>query len=273
MNERSDLGWWLNSVDFPSHGFSSVNFSGGLFSGTIAADPNVWLLETNFPNLPPIGKNGAAFPINANLYRIVADADARPGRRPVHAVLLDHEHDVRPAGPADLERRHDDAGLAHLFRRPGDARAHERAPSPGTAPSGRCGSIPRRTTRRPAVRSISTGCGSSTTSPPLQEHHLERLGAGRHLTSTTINARPRPNRTLGARRARMSAARSYSLNVGALAPGNYYVDDSPAGTSGNFAYSSGFYQVNAPATITVTSPPTRGARTISRRCTSTTPGT
>ncbi len=34
--------------------------------------PNVWLLETNFPNLPPIGKNGAAFPINANVYRIVA---------------------------------------------------------------------------------------------------------------------------------------------------------------------------------------------------------
>ena len=52
MNERSDLGWWLNSVDFPYNGFSSANFSGGLFSGTIKADPNVWLLETNLDDLP-----------------------------------------------------------------------------------------------------------------------------------------------------------------------------------------------------------------------------
>src|SRR5919201_140637 len=52
MNQRTDLGWWLNSVDAPSHGFSSVSFSGGVFPGTVAADPNVWLLETNAPNLP-----------------------------------------------------------------------------------------------------------------------------------------------------------------------------------------------------------------------------
>ena len=85
MNQRSDLGWWLNSVDYPQHGFSSFNFSGGLFSGTIAADPNVWLLETNFPNLSTVGKNGAAFPINADVYRVVAIRMRDPGRRPVHA--------------------------------------------------------------------------------------------------------------------------------------------------------------------------------------------
>ena len=52
MNERSDFGWWLNSVDFPYAGFSTTSFGAGVFSGTISADPNLWLLETNLPNLP-----------------------------------------------------------------------------------------------------------------------------------------------------------------------------------------------------------------------------
>ena len=52
---------------------------------------------------------------------------------------------------------------------------------------------------------------------------------------------------------------SYSLNVGALAPGNYYVAVRRNNPVGGFAYSSGFYQVNAPATITVTAPSDEGS--------------
>ena len=44
---------------------------------------------------------------------------------------------------------------------------------------------------------------------------------------------------------------SYSLNAGALAPGNYYVAIQRT-SGGSTAYSPGFYQVNAPATLTVT---------------------
>ena len=44
-----------------------------------------------------------------------------------------------------------------------------------------------------------------------------------------------------------------------MQPGNYYVAIRRSGTSGNFSYSPGFYQVNAPATITVTSPSDEGS--------------
>src|SRR5919108_5382548 len=63
MNERTDLGYHLNSVDWPLPGWASVNFSGGLFSGTIASDPNVWLVETAYMNAAPIGKFGSMYPI------------------------------------------------------------------------------------------------------------------------------------------------------------------------------------------------------------------
>ena len=52
---------------------------------------------------------------------------------------------------------------------------------------------------------------------------------------------------------------SYSLNVGALQPGDYYVAIRPSGTNGNFSYSPGFYRVNAPATIALTSPSDEGS--------------
>ncbi len=48
MSQRTDVGWFVNSVDFPLAGFSSVNFANGVFSGTVSADPNIWLLETAF---------------------------------------------------------------------------------------------------------------------------------------------------------------------------------------------------------------------------------
>ena len=67
-----------------------------------------------------------------------------------------------------------------------------------------------------------------------------------------------PNQTLGLVASNVSGT-SYSLNVGALQPGNYYVKIRQTGTSGNFSTSPGFYQVNAPATITVTSPSDEGS--------------
>ena len=72
MSQRTDVGWFVHSVDFPLAGFSSVNFANGVFSGTVTADPNVWLLETAFAGAAPVGKFGVNYPINANLYRIAA---------------------------------------------------------------------------------------------------------------------------------------------------------------------------------------------------------
>ena len=73
--------------------------------------------------------------------------------------------------------------------------------------------------------------------------------------NTTTN---NPSQTLGLLAASVNGS-SYSLNVGALQPGDYYVAIRPSGTNGNFSYSPGFYRVNAPATIALTSPSDEGS--------------
>ena len=74
MNERTDLGWWVNSADQPGNGFNQpVTFAGGLFSGVTAnGDPSVFLLESGNPNAAQIGKIGLNYPINADTFRYLA---------------------------------------------------------------------------------------------------------------------------------------------------------------------------------------------------------
>jgi hypothetical protein len=73
MNERTDLGWFLNGVDQPASGFSAPTFAGGVFSGTTGTGGgNFFLLESGNPNAAPIGKVGLKFPIDASKYRLIA---------------------------------------------------------------------------------------------------------------------------------------------------------------------------------------------------------
>ena len=52
---------------------------------------------------------------------------------------------------------------------------------------------------------------------------------------------------------------SHTFYAGALEPGDYYVAIRKSGTTGNFSFSSGFYRVNAPPLVTVTSPSEEGS--------------
>ncbi len=74
MNERTDLGWWVNGVDAPTPGFNEpVSFSGGVFTGvTNTTDPSFFLLESGNPNAAKLGKIGLNYPIDANVYKIIA---------------------------------------------------------------------------------------------------------------------------------------------------------------------------------------------------------
>ncbi len=101
MNERTDsaggsTAWTSRATAF------RAQLQRRSLQGTVAADPNLWLLETSFPNLPAIGKNGDAFLINANFYRVVA-VRMRTRPRPGTCCSLVHEHHARPAGPPDFE--------------------------------------------------------------------------------------------------------------------------------------------------------------------------
>jgi hypothetical protein len=250
MNERTDVGWWLNSVDNPSHGFSGVSFAGGLFSGTVAADPNLWLLESNSPNLAPIGKNGSAFPLNASVYRVfsVRMCLTNPVAGSYFGFFSStntfYEDFTWLGGTV-----HTPAGcgiyivdLTTLGAWSGTKRSMRFDPAPDNAPAGSTIDIDwmRLVDLQPGLFRTITWTGSGTVDIYLDNDQ----NAGNGL--------------LGALATNFNG-NSYSLNVGALAPGNYYVAVRRNNPVGSFAYSSGFYQVNAPATITVTAPSDEGS--------------
>jgi hypothetical protein len=72
MNERTDLGWFLNGIDPPVSDLTNVSFANGLFSATTGTSPNVFLLESGNPQAARLGKTGTNYPIDANAYRLMA---------------------------------------------------------------------------------------------------------------------------------------------------------------------------------------------------------
>jgi hypothetical protein len=72
MNDRTDVGWFLNGVDEPSPHLTGVSFSAGQFSATADAGANIFLLDSPNPNAARTGKTGGNYPIDANNYRFLA---------------------------------------------------------------------------------------------------------------------------------------------------------------------------------------------------------
>jgi len=74
MNQRTDFGWFLYGADYPTPDVTvhPDSFSNGFFHGTTGTQPNLFLLETGNPFAARLGKTGMNYPIDANLYKLVA---------------------------------------------------------------------------------------------------------------------------------------------------------------------------------------------------------
>jgi hypothetical protein len=258
MNQRTDLGWFINSNDHPLAGWSSVNFNGGVFSGVVQSASNVWLLETAFANAAPIGKFGANFPIDANKYRFAAlrmrvptalggmwftwstnSIFDPPGQSSSNVVFTSQGWRIYIV---DLATLGISAGTEPWA---GMKRSLMLHPTPFGEPAGGTVQIDwvRLVENQPSLFRTITWSGGGSYDIYLDNNDTPTSDA---------------NQTLGLVASNVSGG-SYQLNVGALAPGDYYVAMRPAGSSNSFSYSPGFFRVNAPATITVTSPSDEGS--------------
>jgi Bacterial Ig domain len=254
MNERTDVGWWLNSVDMPFPGFSSATFVGGMFSGTVSADPNLWLLESGSPNLPAIGKNGNTYAINADLYQTVAVRMRLD--EPGYMLFLWSTHTMyespglQTSGPVYTTPgwRIYFVDLASLGLLAGTEGWN------GTKRSLRLDPAPDNATPN---SHIDIDWIRLVDNQPAHSRTVSWTNAGGNVDIYLDNDND-PNQTLGLVAQNVSGS-TYQLNAGALPPGTYYVAIRRTGTNNAFTYSTTTYQVNAPATINVTAPSDEGS--------------
>ncbi|MEO7272124.1 MAG: hypothetical protein ABIX28_02385 [Vicinamibacterales bacterium] len=262
MNERTDIGWWLNSVDQPYPGFNTATFANGLVTGTVSADPNLWLLEPGSPNLPAVGKNGNSFAIDADLYRTVAiRMRIASGWKPNDYMLFFWSTKTIYDSPFPNIS-------GPVYTSPGWRIYFIDLASLGLlAGSDGWGGVKRSLRLDPAPDNATAGSQIDidwirlVDNQPGLTRNVTWTGAGGAVDvyldndNTPTND---PNQTLGLL-AFGVATNSYSLNVGALPPGTYHVAVRRSGTNDNFSYAAQTYTVNAAATVTVTSPSDEGS--------------
>jgi hypothetical protein len=257
MSERTDFGWFLHGTDQPLPGLSNISFAGGIFSGTITSDPNLFLLETGLAGAAQVGKIGTNYPIATSMYQRVAIR-----MNVSQAAFLQFFWSTNT-----------------IYDPPGLQSSNGVETSPGwryyfidLATLGLiAGSEDWLTT--PVKRALrfdpSTGGGivqidwiRLTNYDPALVQTVQWTAAGGnvdiYLVSPSAPPTNDPSQLLGLVDSNVPG-NSYQLYVGALAPGDYKVAIRRTGTTGTFAYSPGFYRVNAPPILTVTSPSPEGS--------------
>ena len=259
MSQNTDGGWFVHSVDFPPGRMVERRFLEWSFwrrrRGT--GDASQPLAARN--GICRRRPSGTIRPQLSNRRESVSDRVSPAMRQSGQwrdDFRVDDEHDLRCARLAILEQRLHDSRMQVLHYRSGDAR-HDRVrtldwdQALADARAGR-GTDWRQQRQLDWVRLVEN--------QPSLSRTITWSGTGPvdiYLDNNNA-ATSDPNQTLGLVASGVNGT-SYSLNVGALAPGDYYVAIRRTGTTGNFSYSPGFYRVNAPATITVTSPSDEGS--------------
>lgn len=257
MSQRDDPGYWLNSVDFPAAGWQSTSFANGVFTGVVNADANLFLVETGSPALPPmIGKTGDAFPINADFYRVFSMRMCAPTTQYTqHAPYLmflwttktwyDPPHQ-QPSN-AVITSLGCRIYIVDLQALGGTE------PWSGIKRSLRLDPVPDNTF---AGAQVQIDWVRLVQNQPSLFRNVSWTGGGPVNIYLDNNNNPNDG-NLGVVAENVGQS-PYSLNVGALEPGNYYIAIQRT-SGGAISYSPGFYQVNAPATISITAPSVEGS--------------
>ncbi len=254
MNERTDLGWHLWSVDQPVSGITNPSFSGGIFSGTSTAtgDPNFFLLDSGIPGAAQLGKIGTNYPIDANKYTVLAFRMSVGTNSAAQLFWSTNTmfDDYKGAGNISVY-----AGWNIYVQSIPALPIHITVTGPWAAWGGMVRSLRLDPTVQP--------------NDPLQVDWVRLVGDDATLKRNITWTGPgsvdiyldddnnAANGNLGAI-ARGVSGGTYSFFAGALPAGNYWVAITPAGGS-TFSYSAGYYAVDGIPTFKFTSPNEEGS--------------
>lgn len=257
MNQRTDVGWWLNSTDQPEPNLTNISFTNGIFSATSTnGDPSFFVVESGFGGTAPIGKIGTNYPVNADLYKLFAirmrvttasqmqffwstntihDAPSLQGSNPVGTT---------PGWRIYIVNLQTLGLISPAFTEPwnGTKRALRFDPTLLANDAMQFDWI-RLVPNDAALNRTITWNGCS----PCDIYLDTQSRAGNSDANLTLGVLAR------------SVSSPYTFNLGALPPGTYYVAMRPANSSGPLVYSASAYQVNTPPLVTVTAPSPEGS--------------
>jgi hypothetical protein len=268
MNERTDMGWRIyNTYELPKSYLDNIAFSGGIFSARsgltpgwnppVTSDVNFTLLDSAYPNAVLDGKNGRAFPINADKYRLL-----------VMRMYLEPAVEDMIYGQGYLLWSKDTIYHGQTTSRPFFAKDGWFFYFIDISALG-------------IISGTDSWSGTvdSLRIDPIAIHNKEirvdwaRLVENDISTQKTIrwtasgnvdiyldSDRNAANGNLG-KLAKDASGTSYALLAGALAAGDYYVAVTPTGANpvSASAYSAGYYRVNDTPVIQVTRPSNEGS--------------
>jgi hypothetical protein len=253
MNERTDLGWYLWDVSSGSKSnLKSINFSGGIFSATSSSkDPNIYILESAVKGTSFLGKVGANYKINASKYKIFA---IRMKLSTAHDALLYWSkntiyNDISRSGTFSVSS----GWNIYIVNIPN--LGSYKVLGTKTSWSGNKDSF-----RFDPV--AANGVDIDIDWIRLVENNgslyrtVKWTGNSGKVDIYLDNDKNAGNGTLGKVASGVSGT-SYSLYVGALAPGTYYVAVKNS-SGGALSYSTGKYTVNDIPTLQFTSPSEEG---------------
>jgi hypothetical protein len=269
MNERTDLGAFINGVDQPLPNLNNIAFADGLFTATAAThDPSVFFLDTGIPGEAHVRRSGRRFPIDASVYRRLTYRmclGGGPGTRVGASQLFWSREDIYT--DISSPRPIDAFGGCQVYSI--DLQAWSQG---GMLAGGPLSQYPWAATIRALRFDPTDGAGQPITldwvaltsvSDASSFHTVTWTGTGAmevHLDANDTATDGTLGRLVlnGAATVGMSGG-SLTFQAGALPPGDYYVAVRPAGSTGPLSYSSGFYRVAAAPVLAFTSPHPEGS--------------
>jgi hypothetical protein len=262
MSQRTDLGWFLNSVDQPGPGLTGITFASGVFSGTSSGSgSNVFLLETGFPGAVPLGKSGLVFPIDATKYRRLTFRMCLTPPSGTAQARIAWSHETLYSGLAQANPFIVPAGC-HLYSL--DLAAWSQSLPSASAWAGTMRMLWFKPTHLSGQTVTLDWASLAAISDAQTFATITWTGAAGGVDIYLDNDTNSSNGNLGLLwKDNVSATGvqggSYQFQFGALPPGDYHVAMRPTGTTGALVYSSGYFRVESAPTITMLSPSEDGS--------------
>ena len=270
MNQRSDVGWFVNSLDQPAAHISGVTFANGALSGTsTAADANVFLLETGTPVSVATGKLGTVYAIDANTYtRLNFRLCLGGGSHQLSQLIWSRQTLYDDLSVPNAVTLYPGCQIYSVslpgLGMPALPAPYKQYPWAGTIRSLRMNLA---SSANVAFSldwvSLTSEADASTaktitwSNPPAGGIDIY-LDTDNNSTNGTLGLLSTQNGPQGARATGVTGS-SYAFQVGALPPGDYYVAVRATGTNNPLTYSPGFYHIGGVPTVKMLAPSPDGS--------------